>query len=216
MPCERDKMIEQNVISEFISALTGYMRTTAPTLTIDEDSMGPSRKILGQFTKRETQIRAYRAICCYMQRGLGTHVDVVGRLVYAITSFQWSQGQRNPYFFHLFSFGWEDNVLHHYPRAHELCGMHQKSVAVSLCRLAGVDNANNVPFVPTLFPTAVNIYNVHANVGREDLRVFFCTDRSVKLSAAAKRSYSQRNTVWIFLTDDSLDFEVGKFMPEFL
>jgi hypothetical protein len=153
-----------------------------------------------------------------MQKGLGTHIDVVRRLANAITSFQCGQS-RGFYFFHLFSFGWEDNVLHHYPRAAHLDGIHEKGLAMSLCQLAGTSTVNSVPVVPSLFPSAVDIYNVDANVGREDLFVFLCTDRSVKLSVAAKRAYSreiQRNSVWIFLADDSLDFEISKFVPECL
>jgi hypothetical protein len=137
--------------------------------------------------------------------------------MYTITSVQQGSG-RWGYFFHLFSFGWDDNALHHLGKAFPTAGIHGKVIAKILCELAGTDRGLSPPVVHSLFPYPVDMYNLNANVNNEDLLVFFCSDRSVTLGAAARRIYSgqiKRNSVWVFLNEESVDFEIGKFIPEF-
>ena len=203
-------------LNNFLSDLTRFVRNNAPE--IESGHARQSRKIYGQISY-DTPIDAYRSVILYIEKGLGSYIDIISRVIYIITGFQNSHRQWG-YFLHLFSFGWDDRVLHHKGHALTVTGFHGKGIARILCDLSGTDKPAASPVIPALFPRRVDFYSQDANVTKDDLLVFFCSDRSVKCNPPVRQQLSkqfQRRTVWIFLEGEMVDYEfpsTGRFLPE--
>lgn len=186
----------------------------------DVDGCRPSRRIQGLLNNYAEGHR-YRAIMCYIQKGLGFHEETVAKIIEQIIKFQNPSYSGRSFHFCFFSFGWNNHTLRHAGKSilikHTPIGSTKyRDLAKKLCELAGSDGPSTSPLISELFPDT-DVYSRISRVTSEDLPVFFCSNRDVKISATLSSTYKaiRRKALWIFLDDEEPQWEFGKFTPEF-
>jgi len=181
--------------------------------TIEADGIRQSRRVSGQYSY-VVEKTAYDSIIWYIQKGLGKENENIEAVIKIILDLQASARLTN-YYLHLFSFGWDDNKLHHRKSAISIIARVSSAMIINeLCKLAGSDLSEK-PIIPALFPPT-SLYSKKRNVRAHDLLVFICKDRSVKLSALSTAAYNRarRRSLWIFINNDKPEWEFGTFKPE--
>jgi len=195
----------------WLKGLKNKLRVKAPI--IETDGIRQSRRVPGQYSCVK-EIRAYGSIICYIQKGLGKENEIIGAVIKIILDIQGSSRLTN-YYLHPFSFGWDDNKLHHRKSAIQIISRANNTMIINeLCKLAGSDICST-SIIPALFPST-SLYSKKRNVKAHDLLVFICKDRSVQLSELSTAAYSRvrRRSLWIFINTDKPEWEFGTFKPE--
>ena len=204
-------MTDRNPLSD----LSWYIRNQAPNIEA-RGQMRQSRRIEGQFSY-SSELKAYRAIMCYIEQGLADQKIKIIPIINAIVQFQRQQG-RTDYHFCLFSFHSNDTQLKHHGHSYEIvCNANSNNLAHLLCELSGDKPAGQAPVIHQLFPVPA-LYSRIRRVTQEDLLLFICRNRSVKFDARLKELYTskiQRHSIWIFIEEGQLSIEMGKIIPEF-
>lgn len=130
-------------------ALKKKIGSKAPIIEVDGTSQ--SRRVSGYLSSSQ-EVRAYESVICYIQKGLGIYNDIIFAAIKEVLDFQWSAGRKN-YFFHQFSFGCEDQKLHHNKKAiHIISHGQREKIIEKLCELAGTDTNNLSSIIPGLYP----------------------------------------------------------------
>jgi len=195
----------------WLKGLKNKLRAKAPTNV--GDGVCQSRRVPGQCSY-ETEIKAYSSVICYIQKGLGEENEIIGEAIKIILDIKGSSRLKN-YYLHPFSFGWDDNKLHHKKSPISIISRGNSTKIINeLCKLANSD-PSGTSIIPSLFPPT-SLYSKKHNVKTNDLLVFICKDRSVKLSGVSTAAYNrvQRSSLWIFINNDKPEWEFGTFKPE--
>ena len=195
----------------WLKGLKNKLRVKAPI--IETDGIRQSRRVPGQYSCVK-EIRAYGSIICYIQKGLGKENEIIGAVIKIILDIQGSSRLTN-YYLHPFSFGWDDNKLHHRKSAISIIARVSSAfITNKLCKLAGSE-LSGTSIIPALFPPT-SLYSKKSNVRGHDLLVFICKDRSVQLSELSTAAYNRgrRRSLWIFINNDKPEWEFGTFKPE--
>ena len=195
----------------WLKGLRNKLRANAPTNMAD--GIRQSRRVSGLYSY-EAEIKAYASIICYIQKGLGKENEIIGEAIKIILSFQSSSKLKN-YYLHPFSFGWDDNKLHHKKSAISIIFRGNiTNIINELCKLAG-SNFSETSTIPSLFPPT-SLYSKKSKATVNDLLVFVCKDRSVQLSGVSTAAYNRvrRSSLWIFMNNDNPEWEFGTFKPE--
>jgi len=195
----------------WLKGLRNKLRAKAPTNVAD--GIRQSRRVSGRYSY-EAEINAYASIICYIQKGLGKENEIIGEAIKIILGFQGSSGLKN-YYLHPFSFGWDDNKLHHKKSAISIIFRGNiTNIINELCKLAGSDLSSTL-IIPALFPPT-SLYSKKSKASAHDLLVFICKDRSVKLSELCTATYNRvrHRSLWIFMNNDKPEWEFGTFKPE--
>ena len=195
----------------WLKGLRNKLRVKAPT--IEADGIRQSRRVSGQYSY-VVEKRAYDSIICYIQKGLCKENEIIEAVIKIILDIQASSRLTN-YHLHLFSFGWDDNKLHHRKSAISIIARVSSAfITNKLCKLAGSE-LSGTSIIPALFPPT-SLYSKQRNVRAHDLLVFICKDRSVQLSKLSTATYSRvrRRSLWIFINNDKPEWEFGTFKPE--
>ena len=195
----------------WLKGLKHKLRAKAPTNVAD--GVRQSRRVPGQCSY-ESEIRAYASVICYIQKGLGEENEIIEEAIKIILAIQGSSRLKN-YYLHLFSFGWNDNKLHHKKSAISIISRRNSTnITNELCKLAGSDSSGTST-IPALFPPT-SLYSKKSKATVNDLLVFVCKDRSVQLSGVSTDAYNRvrRRSLWIFINNDNPEWEFGTFKPE--
>jgi hypothetical protein len=195
----------------WLKGLRNKLRVKAPT--IEADGIRQSRRVPGQCSY-EAEIKAYASIICYIQKGLGKENQIIEEVIKIILSVQSSSGHKY-YFMHPFSFGWDDNKLHHKKSAISIISRgNSTNIINELCRLAGSD-FSGTSIIPSLFPPT-SLYSKKTKATVHDLLVYICKNRSVQLSELSTVAYNRVRcrSLWLFINNDKPEWEFGTFKPE--
>ena len=195
----------------WLKGLKNKLRAKAPTNV--GDGVRQSRRVPGQCSY-ESEIKAYSSVICYIQKGLGEEDEIIGEAVKIILDIQGSSRLKN-YYLHPFSFGWDDNKLHHKKSAISIISRgNSTNITNELCKIAGSDSSGTST-IPALFPPT-SLYSKKNKATVHDLLVFICRDRSVMLSELSTAAYNRarRCSLWIFTNNDKPEWEFGTFKPE--
>ena len=195
----------------WLKGLKHKLRAKSPTNVAD--GIRQSRRVSGQCS-HESEIKAYSSIIFYIQKGLGEENVNTEAVIKKILDAQGSSRRIN-YYLHLFSFGWDDNKLRHKKSAISIISRANSNMIINdLYKLAGSD-PSGTSIIPSLFPPT-SLYSKKHNVKTNDLLVFICRDRSVQLSELSSVAYNRvrRRSLWIFITSDKPEWELGTFKPE--
>ena len=195
----------------WLKGLRNKLRANAPTNMAD--GIRQSRRVSGLYSY-EAEIKAYASIICYIQKGLGKENEIIGEAIKIILDIQGSSKLKN-YYLHPFSFGWDDNKLHHKKSAISIISRgNSTNITNELCKLAGSDSSDTST-IPALFPPT-SLYSKKSKATVNDLLVFVCKDRSVQLSGVSTAAYNRvrRSSLWIFMNNDNPEWEFGTFKPE--
>ena len=203
------KGIEMN--KDWLKGLKHKLRAKAPTNVAD--GVRQSRRVLGQCSY-ESEIKAYASVICYIQKGLGEENEIIEEVLKIILDIQGSSRLKT-YYLHPFSFGWDDNKLHHKKSAISIISRRNSTnITTELCKIAGSDSSGTST-IPSLFPPT-SLYSKKSKATVNDLLVFVCKDRSVQLSGVSTAAYNRvrRSSLWIFMNNDNPEWEFGTFKPE--
>ncbi|MAF20284.1 MAG: hypothetical protein CMI55_01240 [Parcubacteria group bacterium] len=195
----------------WLKGLRNKLRVKAPT--IEADGIRQSRRVSGQYSY-VVEKNAYHSVICYVQKGLGKENEIIETVIKIILGIQASARLTN-YYLHPFSFGWDDNKLHHRKSAISIIARVSSAMIINeLCKLAGSE-LSGTSIIPALFPPT-SLYSKKSNVRGHDLLVFICKDRSVQLSELSTAAYNRvrRRSLWIFINNDKPEWEFGTFKPE--
>ena len=195
----------------WLKGLKHKLRAKAPTNVAD--GVRQSRRVSGQCS-HEAEIKAYSSIIFYIQKGLGDKNVNTETVIKKILDAQGSSRRIN-YYIHLFSFGWDENKLHHKKTAISITSRANSDMIINdLYKLADSD-PSGTSIIPSLFPPT-SLYSKKHNVKTNDLLVFICRDRSVQLSELSTAAYNRvsRRSLWIFMNNDNPEWEFGTFKPE--
>lgn len=174
---------------------------------------GISHRIEDLYTRRDVDTRGYTGVLSYIQRGLDDAADAVRSVLRAVSGIQ-SHGGLG-YSLCPMSFGWDDGKLHHDGRIIPTEGAINVDYMVKhLLELAGPRPTAATPLVPALWPGSAPGLR-RRQVERGDLLIFFCRDRSVRLSAAAQETYQRvkRRALWVFCDGGTVEWDLGAFEP---
>lgn len=198
---------------EQVTKLRGYLKRNAPSIDRPEERM--SRRIEGVAEMGTGDARGYRAVIAYIQSGLGDQEELARQVLSTVAKVQNDYHLKYPVC--LFSFGWDDSQLHHAGEARQ--GVYRSNTndwVRELCDLAGNTSSQSPAVVPCLFPNA-RMYSRKTHVEKDDLLLFFCRDRDVRLHEQASKEYNQRimrNAIWLFCGPDEVEVQSGHFSPE--
>ena len=132
----------------WLKGLRNKLRKNFPT--IEADGIRQSRRVSGQYSY-VVEKTAYDSIIWYIQKGLGKENENIEAVIKIILDLQASARLTN-YYLHLFSFGWDDNKLHHRKSAISIIARVSSAMIINeLCKLAGSDLSEK-PIIPALFP----------------------------------------------------------------
>jgi hypothetical protein len=191
--------------ADWLKPFAQYLMKRAPIL--QTDGYGQSRKINDWgWPYAPQEIRCYGKIHYYVERGLGSHKIPIAQVLATIHDFQ-KYHERGPYTAYFNTFGFTADTLRR--RTKELYP-HTKmtDLAVGVCGLSG-----------TIGPEIPCVVRVLRTPESEDLQVFLCKDRSVKLHINLAQRYRQarERTVWFFLGEDAPQWDSGvHFKPDFI
>lgn len=202
--------------TEMLRLCSRYMQRTAPSIARPAVQM--SRRLEGEVDyDAEEDAEGYRAIIAYCQRGLGEHAPTINHVLATAAKIQ--RDCSLEYLVCLFSFGWEDETLHHTGRAYTgRWNSITDGWSNDLCALAGVTDISTTALIPELFPLA-NPFGRKISVDTDDLLLFFCHNRAVRFSTRADQRYTpgiQKHAIWFFLGEDPVGIEMGSFRPTVL
>lgn len=195
----------------WLKGLKHKLRAKAPAK--ETDGIRQSRRVSG-LCSYESEIKAYSSIIFYIQKGLGEENVNTEAVIKKILDTQGSSRRIN-YYLHLFSFGWDDNKLHHKKSAISITSRANSNMIINdLYKLAGPDHSG-ASIIPSLFPPT-SLYSKKHNVKTNDLLVFICRDKSVQLSELSTAAYNRvrRRSLWIFMNNENPEWEFGIFKPE--
>ncbi len=188
--------------------LRRHLKSSRPCPTVSDQR--ESRRFEDETVSGDADARGYGSVVVYIQRGLGNANGIVSQVLRHVASVQNDNNLEYPVF--LFSFGWDDGTLHHAVKCRNGGpGINSLGWAQALCDMATADSSPKPAVIPALFPPAKPISGKR-KVGHDDLLVFFCRDRSVCLSEAARAQYSKhpaKQSVWIYCTDGNPDMSLG-------
>ena len=191
-----------------VEALRAALMRRRPTVSRTEDGM--SRRLEDEVTQVETDTRGFASVLCYIQRGLGDEVDAIREVLQLVLRIQAPGRHRYPICH--FAFGTGDADLPHDRGTRHTANA--KIEAELLCALAGPGPAAPAPLLVDLWSKTAPFLPAR-RVGPQDLMVFFCRDRGVRLNQAAQRTYSRfkRHALWIFIDGGRVEWELGSFAP---
>lgn len=168
-----------------------------------------SLRIEGETGDGDWDALGYRSVVAVIQRGLGDQADVVRQVLGIAAKVQNDNNLDYPVL--LFSFGWDDGVLHGTGRNRSggpniRCDGWVKE----LCDLASADIGAMQPKIPSLFPPAAQ-EGASLPLRGEDLLIFFCGDRSMRLTEEARSRYAKplKHAVWIYCEGKQVDMGLG-------
>ena len=178
-----------------------------PSITRQDER--ESYRIEGEISYGDRDVRGYRSVTAFIQRGLGSQTEVVRQVLGIATRVQ--NANNLPFLVVLFSFGWDDGILHGNGRSRTVGpNMPCNGWATELCELASAENSLVPQKTPSLFqpasPTGAPLKAI-----KEDLLIFFCKDRSVRLTDEAMARYVKplKHAVWIYCEDDKIEMAFG-------
>ena len=192
--------------------LQSYLMRHRPDISMSD--LRESHRIEGEVVDDDRDVRGYRSVVAFIERGLGNADQTVGRVLHRIASVQ--DRYHLAYSVHLFSYGWDDGKLHH-TGGNRLggCNIDAGKWAQVLCSLAGTEEASAPASIPSLFPLS-DPYGSKHDVEKDDLLVFFCRNRDVRMSRSALQRLSRhpaKHAIWFFCDGDSVDMALGGFVP---
>jgi len=187
--------------------LRKYLLRERPSMARQDER--ESSRIEGETGDGDRDVLGYRAVAAFIQRGLGSQIELV-RQVLDIAAKVQNDNNLN-FQIPLFSFGWDDGFLHGKGRARNggpniPCDGWVKE----LCDLASTDTGPAPQKIPSFFPPAKQT-GAPLKVKEEDLLIFFCKDRSVRLTDEAMARYVKplKHAVWIYCEDDKIEMAFG-------
>lgn len=195
-----------------LHALRSYIRRNAPSIDRLEERV--SRRIEGEVDTGHRDARGYRNVVVYIQQGLGSQDEILLQVLHIVAATQ--SNYRLKYPVHLFSFGWDNALLHHNGKNHQ--GSYNVNIsgwARELCALAGTGRPSSPAVIPSLFPFT-DPYGHKHNVEQDDLLIFFCNDQNVHMLEQAKKVYNKRvarNSIWVFYSEELIEIALGDFIP---
>jgi len=167
-----------------------------------------SLRIEGETGDGDWDASGYRSVVAFIQRGLGDQAELVRQVLGNAAKVQ--NDNHLKYSVLLFSFGWDDGMLH--GKGRSLSGGLNRcdGWVKELCELASTDTGPVPQKTPSLFPPAVS-KRVPLKVRGEDLLIFFCKDRCGSMTEEARLHYAKplKHAVWIYCEEDKADMELG-------
>jgi len=193
--------------SEQTKKLSVYLKRKRPCMTQQDER--ESLRIEGETGDGDWDAAGYRSVVAFIQRGLGSQTEVV-RQVLGIAAKVQNDSNLN-FSILLFSFGWDDGILHGTGRSRS--GGPNTPCDGWIKELGDLASAETAPVtqnIPSLFPPAKQA-GVPLKVRGEDLLIFFCKDRGVRLTDEAMARYAKplKHAVWIYCEDDRVEMALG-------
>ena len=168
-----------------------------------------SSRIESETGHGDRDVQGYRAVAAFIQRGLGDQMEIVRQVLDIAAKVQNDNNLNFPVA--LFSFGWDDGILHGKGRARSGGpNIPCNGWATELCDMASAETSPVPQKTPSLFPPAKQT-GAPLKVKEEDLLIFFCKDRSMRLTDEAMARYDKplKHAVWIYCEDDKLEMAFG-------
>ena len=168
----------------------------------------------GRYTDSDVEINCYENVHCFVEKGMGSHCDEIGKVLRLIDCFL-TDVKRGMYRFDMYLFGSieehrEDNrlgrFLYQYGKSMERYN-NLPAWARHVCEKAGTETGSKGAYFPTC-----------SQVGREDLAIVFTTSQ-VTVNDKSKLSYksNKRHFFWFFLDEPEPNFVHGlRFEPDFI
>jgi hypothetical protein len=191
-----------NTANSWLHGFTQYLNRWAPMLRLSGQET--SRRVNNPGWRDGAKwARRYAALHYFIQTGLGAELIPVEQTLQLIHRFE-TDPRKGRYTSRLYTM----NATGVRPRLGPQVRENMSSTAPTLCEFAGSDAEAAPPLVSTMW-----------SPGSDDLRVFFCRDRSVRMNRELAGSYARlkKRHVWIFLNGEEPSWEPGiTFTPEFV
>ncbi len=168
-----------------------------------------SSRIEGETVEGDMDVPGYRTVTAFIQRGLGDQAEVIQHVLSIVSRVQNDSNFEYPVW--LYAFGWDDGLLHGKSR-HRRGGPGIRCLGwvEEICELASTDTGPSSPMTPALFPPAVQ-EGVPLKLRADDLLIFFCKDRRMRLTEEARSRYAKplQHAVWFYCEGDEADMTLG-------
>jgi len=193
--------------NEQTKKLRYYLMQKRPSIARQDER--ESSRIEGETGHGDRDVQGYRAVAAFIQRGLGDQMEIVRQVLDIAAKVQNDNNLNFPVV--LFSFGWDDGILHGKGRPRSGGpNIPCNGWATELCDMASAETSPVPQKTPSLFPPAKQT-GAPLKVTGEDLLIFFCKDRSVRLTDEAMARYAKplKHAVWIYCGDDRAEMALG-------
>lgn len=204
--------------AQMVAALK-KLRRASPIMSDDDvGTWSQSRRVEGLLTTSGYR-SGYQHVYCYMEKGLGGHLDATATILLDIIRYQRREGHSESRIF-LAAFGGPNDAMTHFPG---VAAVHRTRNALplagSLCNLAGKETIapGESAVLKTLFPTNLLNYTGLGAPKASDMLVIFRSDRPIVMEKRLRTLFLgkfRKHTLWISFALEKIVVEMDLIPDE--